>query len=313
MPGRCLILPVFLLIAHYCVAHVQLLEEWQVDVPLGAAGLPHPVVCPNGTLYMVGQGGKITVVDRQGKVGSDSHQTVLKAATALACDAQGRLYVASPDFVAVVEPKSTGDYRVVSTGYAKISAYAIAAAEDGRIFVAGRRAGNGFPLHLMTTDGKMIRSFGEGSPNSDPSPVLMDGFLLWNARERRLLMAPRTMPEIQVYSGDGDEVSVKDLGVPQWEDEWIHELWGMAFGPSGRIVIQGLVRAWPPGPTGRFLNVLDRNLNRPRRGLRSPYGILVGSDRDGVLYFVSNRRVRRVRIVTLEDSDMPGVSLEPVL
>ena len=197
-----------------------------MDVPLGAAGSPHPVVCPDGTLYMVGQGGKITVVDRQGKVGSDSHQTVLKAATALACDAQERLYVASPDFVAVVEPKSTGDYRVVSTGYVKISAYAIAAAEDGRIFVAGRRAGNGFPLHLMTTDGKMIRSFGEGSPNSDPSPVLMDGFLPWNASERRLLMAPRTMPEIQVYSGDGDEVSVKDLGLPQWDDEWIHELLG---------------------------------------------------------------------------------------
>jgi len=125
-------------------------------------------------------------------------------------------------------------------------------------------------------------------------------------------MAPRTMPEIQVYKSGGDEVYVKRLGTPQWDDEWIDQVWGMAFGPKGTIVIQGLIRGWPPVPTGVFLNVLDCNLHRPMRGVQSPHGILVGSDKSGALYFVSDRRVRRVRIVIPEDSQIPEPGQGPI-
>jgi len=253
------------------------------------------------------------VVNRQGRISSDSPQTVLKAATALACDALGRLYVVSPDFVAVVEPRSAGDYQVLSIGYVKISAYAVVGADDGRIFVAGRLAGNGFPLHCVTTHGVILRSFGEGAPNSAPDPMLMDGFLLWDAARKRVLMVPRNLPELQVYDRNGDDVDVKGLGAPQWDDDWFVRVWGVAWHPDGRIVIQGRMLSWPPGPTGVFLNVLDRNLNRATKGLHSPYGILVGSDRNGLLYFVSDKHVRCVRLAIPDDSQIPDAPHAPVL
>ena len=188
MPGRWLILPVFLLLAHNCAARFQLSEDFQRDLPPGMhLGLPHPVVCPDD---LVGQGGRVMVLDRQGRIASDTHQTILKSATALVCDTLGRLYVASPNFIAVVEPTSAGDYRVVSRGYAKIFAYAMVAADNGRLFVAGRRAGNGLPIHTITTDGKTIRSFGEGSPRSDPQPVLIGRILALERSQRSVVDGP---------------------------------------------------------------------------------------------------------------------------
>ena len=296
-----LILPLVSLIAQNNGARVRLAEDWQLDVPRWVRpGLPHPVVCPDGTLYLANTDGRIMSVTRQGRVSSDSYQTVFNKVTALACDAQGKLYIATPDFLGVVEQKSTGDYEVVSTSHMKISAFAIVAAGGDRIFLAGRRNGSPFPLHLITTGGRIIRSFGE------IGQFMFDGgFLLWDVRCRCLLMAPQTLAEIQFFEGNGDDITVMALGpyqpmMPHWSGEWMDEVWGMALGPNSGIIIQGRSSLSPPVHAGFCLDFLDRNLNRLVSGLRVDYGILVGSDRNGGLYFLSNKRVTRARVTASE-------------
>src|SRR5207248_693107 len=136
---------------------------------------------------------------------------------ALSCSPDGKLYVAGHnsedafDQLLILDPEA--GYKLLSRSRTEVSILSIAAGPD-RLFVAGFREGSPFPLHLLTPQGGLIRSFGE-SGGKQVNPVLTRGFLLWNRQNARLLFLPQRLAEIQVYDSAGNPVRVKGLGPNQ--------------------------------------------------------------------------------------------------
>ncbi|HVN06672.1 MAG TPA: hypothetical protein VMT86_19770 [Bryobacteraceae bacterium] len=169
-------------------------------------------------------------------------------------------------------------------------ATAIAVIHRGVIAVAGYSKNGSCPLHLVSSAGRLIRSFGECGGAGATGSELANGFLLWREREQRLLFVPRKMAEIQIYAADGTPIAVRGLGPirpasAQWEEEDpLSEIRGVAFLPAGHIVVQSPDR-------GLLLFSPDVTALGPAIGTN--LGTLIGADDRGGLYFLRPDRIGR--------------------
>jgi hypothetical protein len=275
----------------------RIVEDWRLAVLQAGSGTPVSAVCPDGTLFLGSRDGVMTAVDRHGRIVFLRQSTRFQTIDALACDASNALYMAagSPptgESLAVLKRGPMG-YQTAVVAYFRGAVFSMAAVGQNRLAVAGYGGRNDFPLHLFTSAGRPLRSFGEDAgPAQDPA--LARGVLLWREQTGRLLFLPRKLPEIQIYDGDGNQIAVKGLGPfgpgagPSDFDE-IDEIYGAAWLPRGALLIQGFSRG---RVSQRFQ---DEDFNPADSEEPNDLGRIAGSDAGGGLYFLYRNYVIRAR------------------
>ena len=289
IPRRLFLLSAGLAAAALARGDSRIVEDWRLAVVQVGSGTPVSAVCPDGTLFLASRDGTVTAVDRQGRIVFLRRSTGFRTLDALACDAGNALYMAAGapptgESLAVLKRGPMG-YQTAVVGYLGIAALSMAVVGQNRLSVAGYGARNNFPLHLFTSTGKPIRSFGEdGGPAQDP--VLARGILLWHEHTGRLLFLPRKLAEIQIYDGSGNRIEVKGLGplgpaAWPWESDEIDEIYGAALLPRGALLIQGLTSS-----ARVSLRFLDGDFNPVGSEERNDLGRIAGADTGGGLYFL---------------------------
>lgn len=271
-------------------------------------------MCPDDSLAFWSPDGDTIEFDPKGVSKLREMGQLFEKLDALSCGDDGRVYVAGStagsghSSLAILE-RSTRGYELSERAELDVAVTALAAARSG-IVVAGRREGNGYPLHRIGATGRTIRSFGErGWPHND---ALLRGTLFWHSNRETIAFVPTWLPEIQVYDTDGRRIAVKGLGParPALSEGVRRRTTGLfqfaasqrgeefAVGaaplPDNGIVVQH-VSKWHTdlGRTAIILTFLDSHLDDLLHVADGGWGRLLAADSQGAMYFLKGRRLTR--------------------
>src|SRR5262249_32081161 len=133
-----------------------LIDRWQVNFGRGQDRATYrTAVCPDGTFYLSDNFGRVAVIDAKGKVTSRQIRKEFGGGPALACDAESRLFIASPREIVIMRAGV-----MVSRMQTDVFITALAPAANGSIYASGTRRNNTLPLHLIDKEGRAVNSFG---------------------------------------------------------------------------------------------------------------------------------------------------------
>ena len=274
-------------------AAYSLVERWQVNFGRGQERATYLTAgCPDGTFYLADSYGRVAVIDAKGKVRSRQIRPEYASASALACDADSRLFIANSREIVIIK-KGT----IVSRMPVTVNITAMAPAAGGSIYAAGRARANTLPLHLIDSEGAVVKSFGIQS--ADPFNRFYprsNSSLVWQETLGRLLYIPKTEGfAIQAYRADGESIGVFGKQAPhilpvrvaENSEPALGQAVGAAALPHNQIAIQREVTQWSwRGFASRVLEIYDARL---RRIGVAPSDVrnLAGSTPDGDLFFAT--------------------------
>jgi hypothetical protein len=282
-----------LLCVPLCAAtdYYTLTDTWQVNFGRGQERAQYrTAACPDGTFYLSDNFGRVAVIDANGKVTSRQLRREFVNARALACDAASRLYVVSPREIVIMRAGA-----MVSRMQMDVAIASLAIASNGSIYACGTLRSSSLPLHLIDSQGRVVKSFGIAPtvPFNRAYPRF-DGQVLWQEESDRVLYIPKWRDfEIQAYGGDGHAIGIfgaqgahiLPVRVSDGEPA-LGQAVGVAPFPGGGIAVQREVADWGRGRTSRMLEIYDSKFQRT--GLAaSDARTLAGSAADGDLYFTT--------------------------
>ena len=268
--------------------------DWRFHVPGGNILLA--ALLPSNRVLATAAAGECWLATPGRRDGMRIPCPALTGVQAITVDESGRIYAALADGIVILDwtpPTPPFGSKMIDE---RMFPAAIAAG-GGRIYLAGRIPGSRLPLHVLSPEGRLLRSFGD-----DPGPFDLyrqpRGNLLWDPALRRVVFLPFLLNEIQVYDETGKLVDSRT-------SHWFRPVQaGDAMGtipfaatvlPGGDLAIQ---RASETSGR-RVIEILDADLRTlcevPEPGL----GRLVAASPALEIFFVRNDGISRARLTGL--------------
>jgi hypothetical protein len=286
----------------YSAEPYSLVAQWQIDFGRGQEQATYrTAVCPDGTVYLSDNFGRVAVINDSGKVISRQLRREFVGANALACDASSRLYVATREIVVM------RNNVMVSRAPTDVRISALAPAGDGTLYACGTSTGSRQPLHRIAADGTVLKSFGDDQPGAYRLDT--DGLLLWQPDRKHVLFIPRWLSfEIQAYDPAGRYLGaygprssfIRPVDIRP--DPLLGDATGAGRLAGGEILVQRALTDWRQQPA---LLVYDSVLHRLGY-VTTDMHRLIGAAGDSGVYFadVSPKNLQVFKMTLVRRSDL---------
>jgi hypothetical protein len=275
-------------------------------------------VCPDGTVHVtVHDVGLLTTISPAGEIVSSASHPELEGVVSLACDAHGTLYagtmkgglldirtdrVGAPTITSL--PNGNSLIRSMASTESDVGLVALSL---GEIPVLNRR---GMAIHAFRPGTMPVRDLAaDALGRVDDVHPPTDGTLLWDARRRQIIVVPRSRYELLAFSTDGtlrsrtvvggtafrsrdsfdlDQTPIGGYAVPD-------QVIAAAMLPDGRLVVE-FTEHPPDAPSRTVLHLLNGPEGSVLSALPVAWGVVVGADATGALYWLRIGRGGPIRL-----------------
>jgi hypothetical protein len=282
--------------------------------PISRGGRYLATVCPSGMSFVHSGFGGIVVVGAQGSILTTlSSVEGLEDATASMCDSRNRLFVAGKGFVRVFDVSPIGQVTRSHSFYVSGIARRMTVVGDV-LYILGYAKVSGKPTLLRRyslPDGRLLSTMEPrvpvhaGAGNNAINSFATEGSLSVYPASSGVLYVPANPLEFTTFDASGQQVRAIRPAVPHFANvdpsarlgapDWKSVDWAVntVIAPDGRIVVHVVKRGDLPGaPVGvpyshlkLFSPDFEIIADNIQVGSDRFPGLMIGSDRDGNLYF----------------------------
>lgn len=229
-------------------AETHLTAEWMVDIARPDRSVNYQAaVCPDGWLYLTNGEGQVVALSPGGELSAPQSGLAgfLRAST-VACGPNGLMAVAGGGGFDTYRRDWMQGLTRILRGPPVLRISRMAIASDGRVFATGFNGPNSTPLHLLSSQGMLLHSFGEAPSIFIFPPPVDAGFPLWAGSEDQLIFVSRNPYEVRLYDLEGTLIrSIAPDGIPAvpiWPvaagERRVDQVVGVAQLGEGRMAVQ---------------------------------------------------------------------------